>query len=212
MLPPRSLLRAAVVRRAPSIRFQFWRRLAAGLSAKSSWSTGARQHGHSKYGLLRIPKGFLDLLTVKFLTGFGQRPQHLIGTAGLCFFGAGSIGIAILTALWVLTRAIPGMAELHLTERAIFYYCLGAALMGAQFISIGFIAELITSMHGRDSDTYSVAQRSGGEASWRSIDNRRSHRHRESDHLNADRTTDRDRTEAVTDPTSRSRKSDIPNR
>ncbi len=188
------------------------------LAAARGWTVGeivvehrARQHGHSKYGLLRIPKGFLDLLTVKFLTGFGQRPQHLIGTAGLCFFGAGSVGIALLTAMWLFTRLFASIPDIHLTDRAIFFYCLGAALMGAQFISIGFIAELITSMHGRDSDTYSVAQRPGGEPAWPSIDDRRTHRNRESDR-GVDRSSDRPRTEAVTDPTSKSRKSDIPHR
>ena len=43
----------------------------------------AREHGVSKYGWSRLPKGFLDLLTVSFLTGFNQRPQHVIGALGL---------------------------------------------------------------------------------------------------------------------------------
>ncbi|MBI3839546.1 MAG: glycosyltransferase family 2 protein, partial [Planctomycetia bacterium] len=45
-----------------------------------------RKFGHSKYGMGRFIKGFLDLLTVKFLTGFGQRPQHLLGAIGLVSF------------------------------------------------------------------------------------------------------------------------------
>jgi dolichol-phosphate mannosyltransferase len=45
-----------------------------------------RSHGQSKYGWLRIPKGFLDLVTVKLLTGYGQRPQHILGMAGLVCF------------------------------------------------------------------------------------------------------------------------------
>ena len=51
-----------------------------------------RRFGRSKYGAGRFVKGFLDLLTVKFLTGFGQRPQHLLGTVGLASF--------VLGALW----------------------------------------------------------------------------------------------------------------
>ena len=47
-----------------------------------------RRFGHSKYGVRRFVKGFLDLLTVKFLTGFGQRPQHLLGSIGLVSFAA----------------------------------------------------------------------------------------------------------------------------
>src|SRR3954447_7490191 len=45
-----------------------------------------RRFGHSKYGVRRFVRGFLDLLTVKFLTGFGQRPQHLLGGIGILFF------------------------------------------------------------------------------------------------------------------------------
>jgi len=56
----------------------------------------ARQHGHSKYGVSRILKGFLDLLTVKFLTGFGQRPQHVLGAAGLVSFLLGAAGLVYL--------------------------------------------------------------------------------------------------------------------
>ena len=48
-----------------------------------------RRFGRSKYGFSRIIKGFLDLLTVKFLTGFGQRPQHVLGSVGLASFSSG---------------------------------------------------------------------------------------------------------------------------
>ena len=51
-----------------------------------------RKFGRSKYGVTRFVKGFLDLLTVKFLTGFGQRPQHLLGTVGLASFCVGRVG------------------------------------------------------------------------------------------------------------------------
>ena len=71
----------------------------------------ARQFGRSKYGLLRIPKGFLDLLTVKFLTGFGQRPQHLLGMVGLASLTVGLLGILLLTVWWVLSRIIPGASR-----------------------------------------------------------------------------------------------------
>lgn len=184
------------------------------LAAARGWTVGeivvehrARQHGKSKYGLLRIPKGFLDLLTVKFLTGFGQRPQHLIGSIGLFFFSLGAIGIAVLSAMWVVSRLLTGLEPLHLTERAIFFYFLGAALLGAQFVSIGFIAELITSTQGRSSDTYSVAERAGGEASWRSIDERRNYRHRD-----GETGDDRRRSDSVNDPNPKSHRTDISNR
>src|SRR5207244_4128683 len=52
-----------------------------------------RRYGRSKYGVRRFVKGFLDLLTVKFLTGFGQRPQHLLGGLGLFSFLLGGLGL-----------------------------------------------------------------------------------------------------------------------
>ena len=52
-----------------------------------------RQHGVSKYGVSRLFKGFLDLMTVRFLTRFSQRPLHVLGGIGLTFFGMGSLGM-----------------------------------------------------------------------------------------------------------------------
>jgi dolichol-phosphate mannosyltransferase len=147
------------------------------LAAARGWRVGevevqhrARPFGRSKYGWSRIPKGFLDLLTVKFLTGFGQRPQHLLGMVGLGGLLFGLLGILLLTVWWVLSRTIPGAEPINLHERAIFFYCLGAALLGAQFTAVGFLAELMTALQARQVDTYSVAERSGGSADWRQLD------------------------------------------
>ena len=67
-----------------------------------------RRHGRSKYGLSRIVKGFLDLLTVKFLTGFGQRPQHLLGAVGLGSFLLGAVWLTYLAGWWVVSRSAFG--------------------------------------------------------------------------------------------------------
>src|SRR5207244_4104093 len=61
-----------------------------------------RRFGRSKYGVRRFVKGFLDLLTVNFLTGFGQRPQHLLGGIGLLCFFAGGLGLVYLTVTWLI--------------------------------------------------------------------------------------------------------------
>lgn len=144
------------------------------LAAARGWRVGevpvnhrARQFGRSKYGWARIPKGLLDLLTVKFLTGYGQRPQHLLGMVGLSALTVGLLGILMLSFWWVLSRVLPGATPIHLTQRALFFYCLGAALLGAQFTSVGFLAELMTALRARDADIYSIAQRAGGDAGGR---------------------------------------------
>ncbi len=118
-----------------------------------------RKYGHSKYGMRRFIKGFLDLLTVKFLTGFGQRPQHLLGAIGLLCFFAGTVGLTYLTGYWIVETILGVNPMLH--ERPALIYSVAAMLFGAQLMSIGFLAELITAYTGRDADTYSVVERAG---------------------------------------------------
>ena len=117
-----------------------------------------RKFGTSKYGPRRFVKGFLDLLTVKFLTGFGQRPQHLLGTIGLGCFFLGFLGLAYLTGYWIVSQLRPEWKLTPLHQRPAMLYSLGALLLGGQLMSIGFLAELITAFQGRDSDTYSIAE------------------------------------------------------
>jgi dolichol-phosphate mannosyltransferase len=123
-----------------------------------------RKFGHSKYGVRRFMKGFLDLLTVKFLTGFGQRPQHLLGTVGLLSFILGNIALFWLAITWVVNLFAPG-TFLSIHERALPIFALAALLMGAQLMSIGFLAELITAYMSRDEDSYSIAERTGDQKS-----------------------------------------------
>ncbi len=115
-----------------------------------------RRFGRSKYGVWRFVKGFLDLLTVKFLTGFGQRPQHVLGTIGLLSFLIGNLGLLYLGFTWIVRLWNPdAFPPVH--ERALTIYALAALLLGAQMMSIGFLAELITAYQGRDEDSYSIA-------------------------------------------------------
>jgi dolichol-phosphate mannosyltransferase len=116
-----------------------------------------RRFGRSKYGVRRFVKGFLDLLTVKFLTGYGQRPQHLLGSIGLMSFLAGNLGLAYLAVTWIINWRVPGTFE-PLHQRPLLTYSVAALLLGAQLMSIGFLAELITAYQSRDEDSYSIAE------------------------------------------------------
>ena len=123
-----------------------------------------RKFGRSKYGLRRLMTGFLDLLTVKFLTGFGQRPQHLLGVIGLISFAFGGLGLLYLAGYWILGQIYPEWELLPLHQRPAVLYSLGALLLGGQLMSIGFLAELITAYQFRDADLYSIAGRTGEHA------------------------------------------------
>ncbi|MGB9689669.1 glycosyltransferase family 2 protein [Thermogutta sp.] len=121
-----------------------------------------RQFGKSKYGAARFVKGFLDLLTVKFLTGFGLRPQHFLGTFGLISFALGGFILVILAAEWFFSRVIPGAEVVNLRDRPLVIYSVALLLLGAQLISVGFLAELLTAYHVKQERTYSLAEEIGG--------------------------------------------------
>ena len=120
-----------------------------------------RRFGHSKYGVRRFVRGFLDLLTVKFLTGFGQRPQHMLGAVGLLFCTLGSLGMAYLAAIWLLTHLPPHFQFEPIGSRPLLAYSAAALLLGAQLMSLGFLAELIVAYTGRETDGYSIAEKLG---------------------------------------------------
>ncbi len=116
-----------------------------------------RKFGHSKYGFWRFFKGFLDLLTVKFITGFGLRPQHWLGGFGLLCFFFGILGMLYMTVTWFVRQlAIPELVPIH--QRPLLLYSVAALLLGFQVMSIGFLAELITSYVSKDENTYSIAE------------------------------------------------------
>ncbi|MBN2290908.1 MAG: glycosyltransferase, partial [Pirellulales bacterium] len=117
-----------------------------------------RKFGESKYGVSRIIKGFLDLLTVKFITGFGQRPQHVLGTVGMASFALGFCGLLYLAVSWIVSRLAPGMDPIHLHQRPAVIYSVGLLLVGAQFMSIGFLSELILAFHSREIRSYSISE------------------------------------------------------
>jgi dolichol-phosphate mannosyltransferase len=119
-----------------------------------------RRFGHSKYGFRRFVKGFLDLITVWFLTGFGERPQHFLGTVGLISFSLGALGMLFLTFTWLVNVLRPG-SFLPLHERPLLIYSVAALLLGAQMMSMGIVAELMIAYQGRDEEGYSIAQDTG---------------------------------------------------
>ena len=110
----------------------------------------ARRFGKSKYGVSRLVKGFLDLMTVRFLTRFGQRPLHLLGSIGIALLLVGVLGMVYLAITWF---------KVSIGTRPLLVYSATLIGVGAQLLSLGVLAELITAYNLRPQDTYSVAER-----------------------------------------------------
>jgi glycosyltransferase involved in cell wall biosynthesis len=116
-----------------------------------------RIHGQSNYGVERFVKGLLDLLTVRVLTIFGERPLHFLGGTGLIAFAAGFLGLAYLAWLWFTGHRPIG-------TRPVLMYSAASLLLGAQMMSAGILAELIVSRlsgEGGFRRSYSIAERIG---------------------------------------------------
>lgn len=96
-----------------------------------------RKHGKSKFGPSRFTKGFLDLLTVLFLTRYTKRPLHLFGLAGIVSFVLG-FGVSVYLAAERLLLSV------YLTNRPLLFLGILLMIIGVQMFSIGLIGEMIT--------------------------------------------------------------------
>ena len=141
-----------------------WHRFVPVLAAARGFRVGEvavehrpRTSGKSKYGWSRIPKGLLDLFTIPLVTRFRNRPQHWLGSAGLLslLLGCGCMGY--LAFAWITSR-LPGAKPIHLHETATLYYSMVLGILGAQFLSIGLLAELIVAFAGRDRDAFLIQE------------------------------------------------------
>ncbi len=111
-----------------------------------------RKYGVTKFGWERFINGFLDLLSISFVSRFGKRPMHLFGTLGLLSFFIGfliSLYLSIAKIFYEQTR---------MTDRPIFYLGLVTMIIGIQLFLTGFLAELI-SRNSSERNVYKVEKR-----------------------------------------------------
>jgi|TARA_B110000014_G_C20115738_1_gene589201 glycosyltransferase involved in cell wall biosynthesis len=99
----------------------------------------ARKYGKTKFGMDRFINGFLDLLTISFLSKFGKQPMHLFGALGTLLF---LIGFLFAFYLGIDKLFLNPMERL-ITERPQFYVSLASMIIGSQFFIAGFLGELI---------------------------------------------------------------------
>ena len=99
----------------------------------------ARKYGNSKFGMSRFINGFLDLITIWFISKFGKRPMHLFGLLGTIMF---LIGFCLALYLGIDKMFIHKTSRL-ITNRPQFYIALTAMIIGTQLFLAGFLGEII---------------------------------------------------------------------
>ncbi|MEZ5107430.1 MAG: glycosyltransferase family 2 protein [Bacteroidia bacterium] len=114
----------------------------------------ARKYGKTKFGLERFVNGFLDLLSITFVSRFGKKPMHLFGTLGTLMFTLGLLGAAYLgiSKIYCVYNDIPAT---RLTQRPSFYLLLTSMIIGTQLFLAGFLAEMI-SRNDKDRNRYII--------------------------------------------------------
>jgi len=101
-----------------------------------------RKYGRSKFGMERMIKGYLDLITVSFMSRFGRSPMYFFGGLGTLMFLVGGG-----TTVWVIADKIysqsHGLPWRGVTEQPLFYLAILAVVLGVQLFLAGFLGELI---------------------------------------------------------------------
>ncbi len=121
----------------------------------------ARKFGVSKFGLERFVNGFLDLMSILFMTKFGKKPMHFFGTIGVLIFFIGFIAAAIVgtNKLVALSR---GIAAPLVANNPYFYLSLTCMIIGTMLFLTGFLGELISRTSTERND-YRIAKTIGDE-------------------------------------------------
>jgi len=116
-----------------------------------------RKFGKSKFGLERFVNGYLDLMSLWFLSRFGKKPMHFFGLMGSLTFLAGFVIAIWLIADKVISQS-QGLKFRAVTDQPLFYLALVALIVGVQLFLTGFLAELV-SRNSNDRNKYHIAEK-----------------------------------------------------
>lgn len=108
-----------------------------------------RKYGQTKFGLERFVNGFLDLMSITFVSRYGKRPMHIFGTLGVVSFFFGVLILIYLT----ITKTIFG--QVGIASRPVFYLGILTVIVGTQLFLAGFLGELIA-RNGADRNQYNI--------------------------------------------------------
>jgi glycosyltransferase involved in cell wall biosynthesis len=109
-----------------------------------------RRFGHTKYGLGRLTRSYIDFLSVLFLTTYLKRPMHLFGMAGSLIAAVGTIIMLYLAGVWLIEGGIGW--------RPLLFVGVTALVVGVQLVSIGLLGEMLRNVTFRAEDEYSIRQ------------------------------------------------------
>lgn len=113
-----------------------------------------RKYGVTKFGLNRFINGFLDLISIVFVTRFAKKPMHLFGTFGVLSFFIGFVILLYLSASKLFFN------EAGIATRPLFFFGIMVLIIGVQLFLTGFIAELV-SRNAPDRNHYQVGEKIG---------------------------------------------------
>jgi hypothetical protein len=102
----------------------------------------ARKYGESKFGMNRFVNGFLDLITIWFLSRYGKRPMHLFGAFGLIMFIIGFLSTLFIIVV-KLIKLYSGFETILVANNPLFFIALTAMIIGTQLFLAGFLGEII---------------------------------------------------------------------
>tara|TARA_R110000850_G_scaffold150497_1_gene273275 strand:+ start:187658 stop:188608 length:951 start_codon:yes stop_codon:yes gene_type:complete len=113
----------------------------------------ARKYGTTKFGINRFMNGFLDLITIWFLSKFGKQPMHLFGAWGAFILFIGFL----LTVYLGIDKVFINPAGRLLTDRPQFYIALVAMIIGSQLFLAGFLGEIIL-RNNKNKENYKISE------------------------------------------------------
>ena len=116
----------------------------------------ARKYGDSKFGVSRFINGFLDLITIWFLSRYGKRPMHLFGAFGVLMFIIGFLATGFIITL-KLIKLYSGLQTILVTQNPLFYIALTTMIIGTQLFLAGFLGEIILRTKNNE-ERYKIAK------------------------------------------------------